>query len=105
MLYLIKKWYRQFATLWLNSPRNKDSLVVVEARDFDKTITCFFARFLMVGEKVSRTEIQKITENPHKTPFCVCVIVLRMCFSLNLFPMLFDLFFVTWSHSFSSSFY
>lgn len=45
------------------------------------------------GEKISRTEIQKITEKPHKTPFCVCLIVLRMCFSLNLFPVLFDLFF------------
>lgn len=65
-------------------PRNEDSLVVVEAIDFAKTIACHFASLLRVGEKISRTEIQKTFEK-RTHPVCVCITVLRTLFSPNPF--------------------
>lgn len=77
----------------MNSLRNEDSLVAVEAIDFAKTIACHFASLLRVGEKTSRREIQKTSgKKNHKPPVCVCITVLRMLFSPNPFPVLFDLF-------------
>jgi len=56
-------------SLRINSPRNKDSLVAVETTDFAKTVAFHFASLLRVGEKASRTEIQKTFEINHKSQF------------------------------------
>lgn len=57
--------------LRMYSPRNKTSWVVVEAIDFAKKPSCFFAYLLSVGEEMSRTEIQKTWEKErnHKPVF------------------------------------